>query len=1009
LSRRTHGARPSLGDAYARHGCLAGRIAWHNVISPSFSDLPAPDNAGGNKKGTRTMRLLTSALRPAALCLLLALSSLPAFCQGISPATISAPALQRIPNGVQLATGNLNVKVQFYAQGIVRVVKWPAGGTSQKLSLSVIQKELPNLDVHVEESQTQVTLTSGPVKVLLGKNDGSIQYLDSANRTLLKEQGRPTFEPTGIEREKAAFSVRQNFSLSADEGVYGLGQQQLGLINYRGHTVKIVQANTMAVTPVLVSTAGYGIFWDNYSKTIFDDAAGKTSFWSEVADNIDYYFFYGPSIDQEIAGYRQLTGQAPLYGKWAYGYWQSKEHYATRDELLGIAQQYRQRRIPIDNIVQDWDYWGNNDNWGGMIFDETRYPRPKEMIDELHRENFHLMISIWAGLGPSAQIHKDMDQRGYLFPTVGWAGFKYFDVYNPAATDLYWKYASEGLFSKGVDGWWMDSTEPDMVNALTQGGEEYEMKRVKDNHLGTFARYLNSYSLMDTTAVYNNQRKETDQKRVYILTRSTFAGQQRAAATTWSGDIGASWEVFRKQIAAGVNHSMSGIPYWTFDIGAYSLGCQGGVFMNGGKDPAYQEFYTRMFQFGAFSPIFRSHGSETPREIWEFGEYTPVLEKFDNLRYRLMPYIYSLGWQVTRNGYSIMRGLPMDFTADRKTYSIDDQYMFGPAIMVAPVTKYMDHRPPEDGILVTPGHFKTNDGKPGLRATYFCDDQFKTPCREVTEPDINLDWYTGWPDWVKDPKLSIRWEGKLIPDATGTYRFDLKSFGKRRVYLDGKELAHNYESMESWTVPVELVAGKEYDFKFETDNVTLGAFRAQLYWKTPAIHASETVVEPREKTRSVYLPAGTPWIDFWTGETLEGGRSILADAPIQKMPLLVRAGSIVPMGPFVQYAAEKPADPIELRIYPGADGSFTLYEDENDTYNYEKGVYATIVFHWNDRKRQLAIDARNGEFPGMLKTRAFQLVLVAKNHGTGVEVTANPDRVVQYNGEPQTVQLPAGR
>jgi alpha-D-xyloside xylohydrolase len=957
------------------------------------------------------MKSLISLLRFAALCLPLSLCVLPAVSQGHSPASkhvvgvLNAPVTQRIRNGVQLASGNLNVKVQFYAEGIVRVVKWPAGGTSNKLSLSVIPADLPNLDVRFEENQAEVTLSSGKVKLLLSKSDGSIQYFDKADRTLLKEQGRAVFAPSPVEHEKSAFGVRQDFRLSADEGVYGLGQQQLGVMNYRGRSVKIVQANKWAVTPVLVSTAGYGIFWDNYSKTVFDDSGDKTSFWSEVADNIDYYFFYGPTIDREIAGYRQLTGQAPMYGKWAYGYWQSKEHYATRDELLGIAQEYRRRRIPIDNIVQDWNYWGNNDNWGGMIFDETKYPRPKEMIDELHRQNFHLMVSIWAGLGPASDIYKDMDQRGYLFPTVGWAGFKYFDVYNPAATDLYWKYAGKGLFSKGVDGWWMDSTEPDMVNALTQESEEYEMKRVRDNRLGTFARYLNTYSLLDTDAVYKNQRKETDQKRVYILTRSTFAGQQRAAATTWSGDIGASWDVYRKQIAAGVNHSMSGIPYWTFDIGAYSLGCQGGVFMNGGKDPAYREFYTRMFQFGAFSPIFRSHGSETPREIWEFGEYTPVLEKFDALRYRLLPYIYSLGWQVTHDGYSIMRGLPMDFAADRKTYSIDDQYMFGPAIMVAPVTEYMYHRPPEDGVLVAPERFRTADGKPGLRATYYCDDQFRNQCHEDVEPGVNLDWYTGYASFIPGAKFSIRWEGKLTPTETGTYRFNLKSFGPRRVYLDGKELAHNYESMESWTVPVTLVAGKEYDFEFETANSSLGAFRAQLYWKTPAIHAKEAVVERRKKTRSVYLPAGTAWFDFWTGEKLDGGRTIDADAPIEKMPLAVRAGSILPMGPLVQYSTEKPADPIELRIYPGADGNFTLYEDENDNYNYEKGVYATIAFHWDDARRQLSIDARKGEFPGMLKVRSFQVAIVGKGHGAGVEAARDPDKVILYNGKEQTISF----
>jgi alpha-D-xyloside xylohydrolase len=978
------------------------------LIKRFFCDLWT---SAENKKENMKMAGLTSAFKPAAFCLAFCLGTLPAVGQQGSSAAKNGqaaqtpPAVLRLQNGVELQSGNLNVRVQFYAEGTVRVVKWPAGGTAAKISLSVLQKDLPKLDLRIQESPTAVTLSSSRVTVRLDKSEGSIQYLDSGNRTVLREQGRPTFAPSMIEREKNAFSIQQNFKLSAEEGVYGLGQHQSGYMNYRGRTVKLVQSNTEAVSPVLVSTAGYGLFWDNYSKTIFDDSGNMTSFWSEVADNIDYYLFFGPTIDQEIAGYRQLTGEAPMYGKWAYGYWQSKEHYATRDELLGIAAEYRKRRIPIDNIVQDWNYWGDNDNWGGMIFDETKYPHPKEMVDLLHQQHFHLMISIWAGLGPASQIYKDMDQHGFLFPTVGWAGFKYFDVYNPAATDLYWKYASEGLFSKGIDGWWMDSTEPDMVNALTKKGEEYEMKRVQDNHLGTFARYLNPYSLLDTDAVYKNQRKETDRKRVYILTRSTFAGQQRAAATTWSGDIGSSWEVYKKQIAAGVNHSMSGIPYWTFDIGGYSLGCQGGIFMNGGKDTAYQELYTRMFQLGAFTPIFRSHGSETPREIWEFGEYTPVLEKFDNLRYRLMAYIYSLGWQVTHNGYSIMLGLPMDFTADRKTYSIDDQYMFGPAIMVSPVTEYMEHRPPGTSVLVTPKNFKTKEGKPGLDAKYYCDDQFKNLCHEDLEPNINLDWYTGWKSFITGPKFSIRWEGRLTPAASGTYRFNLKSFGAKRVYLDGEELPHNYDSMESWTTPIELVAGKEYDFRFETTNTSLGAFRAQLYWKTPAIHAREKIVEPRAKTRDVYLPADTQWIDFWTGETLAGGRTTVADAPIDKMPLTIRAGSILPMGPLAQYATEKPADPIELRIYPGADGSFTLYEDENDNYNYEKGVYATIALNWNDREHRLTIEARKGDFPGMLKTRAFEVVVVKKNHGTGVEVTGNPDKVVTYDGQPQTIQL----
>lgn len=546
------------------------------------------------------MRYPFPASHAAAACLVLGLGVFPAVSGG--HASGAQPGVQRIRNGVQLAAGGLNVRVQFYSANTVRVVKWPAGGTPDKASLAVVQKDVPELNVQFEESAGEIALSLGGIGLRVSKRDGAIRYLGGGNRTVLEEQGSAVFTPCKIEAEKAAFSVRQNFHLTPEEGVYGFGEQQSGKVNTRGRTVDLVQSNTESVTPFFVSTAGYGIFWDNYSKTVFADNPQTTSLWSEVADNIDYYFLFGPSIDGVIAAYRQLTGEAPMYGKWAFGYWQSKEHYATGDELLAIAQEFRQRRIPIDSLVQDWQYWGGNEMWSGMFFDPTTYPRPKEMIDELHRRNFHLMVSIWCGFGPASPIYQDMERRGYLYSTVGWAGFRYYDAYNPAARDLYWQYADRGLFSKGVDAWWMDSTEPDIVTSLTKDAEEYWMKKVQDNHLGSFARYLNTYPLVATEGVYRNQRKQTSDKRVYILTRSAFAGQQRAAATTWSGDIGANWDIYRNQIAAGINHSMSGIPYWTLDIGAFMLGAQGGVFTNGGEDPAYRELYTACFNSGHSAP-----------------------------------------------------------------------------------------------------------------------------------------------------------------------------------------------------------------------------------------------------------------------------------------------------------------------------------------------------------------------------------------------------------------------
>ncbi len=918
----------------------------------------------------------------------------------------SSPQIKtrQIQNGALIEAGKLNAKIQFYSDTAVRILKWPTDGTAAKTSLSVIATPATNLETTMLESRETIILKSTKLIVLISKRDLRIDFLTPDSQAVLKEKGLPEFNPV-VYSGDSAFSVKQQFQLTADEGVYGLGQHQDGVMNYRGKTVKLVQSNTEAVSPLLVSTRGYGILWDNYSKTIFTDESQGASFWSDVGDNIDYYFILGGNIDGAIAGYRQLTGAAPLFGKWAYGYWQSKEHYHTRAELMKVAVEYRRQQMPIDNIIQDWDYWNGAQNWGGMFFDAKLFPQPEQMVNELHRMNYHLMISIWPALGPNTAIYKDMAQHGFLYAPIGWAGFKYYDAFNPAANALYWQYLKNGLYTKGIDGWWIDSTEPDVINALTKESCEYELKKMGRNSLGSWARYLNAFSLAMTDALYQNLRRETEQKRVFILTRSTYAGQQRNAAVTWSGDIGANWDIYKKQIAAGLNHSLAGIPYRTFDIGAFVIGAYGGVFNQGGKDPAYQELYTRMFQLGTFSPIFRSHGSETPREIWEMGEFIAPILKFDNLRYRLLPYIYSLAWCVTHDGYTLMRGLPMDFAADKNTYAIADQFMFGPALMVCPVTEYQLHRPPEPSVLIGRECFKTRDGKPGLVAQYYKDLNYQTLGREQIEPNIDVFWYTGRPEYVTDSTFAIRWQGKLIPQETGKHQFHLKSFDAKRIKLDGRILPIVYTSVEQYTAPIDLVAGKEYELVVETENRSTGAARMQLFWKTPAIFAREQTVEKRESIRPVYLPAGTTWIDFWSGEEFAGGQTISADAPIDKIPLLLPSGAILPLGPLVQFAIEKPADPIELRIYPGADGSFTLYEDENDTYNYEQGVYAAIDFHWRDSPKTLIIDDRQGSFPGMLVNRSFHVILVTKNHGTGIETTPVPDRIVHYRGQRQTIEF----
>ena len=909
-----------------------------------------------------------------------------------------------IQNGVKINSANLNLKVQYYTDNIVRITKCSTDGKLEKKSLSVIQESIPVLKIEKEETDLKYILTSSALSVSIDKKTGNIEYLSNTKESILKEKGIPVFTPVVFDND-SGFAVQQYFELTPDEGIYGLGQHQEGYFNYRGKELKLVQSNTDAVNPFLVSTQNYGILWDNYSMTIFNDNENGASIWSDMGDNIDYYFIAGANIDKVISGYRYLTGNAPMYGKYAYGYWQSKEHYDTQEELMTVARKYRKLKIPIDNMIQDWDYWNGAENWSGMFFDKTLFPEPKKMMDELHAMNYHAIISIWPALGPNTDIYKDLDKNGFLYNTIGWANFKYYDTYKPGANEMYWKYLKEGIYSKGLDGWWIDSTEPDVVCALTKESTEYELKKMGSNHIGSFARYLNPFSLVMTDDIHKFWREETSERRAYILTRSCFAGQQRNAATTWSGDIGANWKVYRNQISAGTNHCMAGIPYWTFDIGAFVLGAYDGVFNNGGKDPAYQELYTRMFQLGTFSPIFRSHGSETPREIWEMGEFTESLIKFDNLRYRLLPYIYSLAWKVTNDDYTIMRGVPMDFSSAKNTYNIDDQFMFGPSIMVNPVSECMYYQPPSQSEVVPTEVFKTNNGEQGLLAKYYKDKNYTDLSLEQIDANININWYGGRPEYVTDSMYSIRWEGKLVPKETGKYQFHMKSFDTKRITLDGKVLKIAYKSTEEYTEFVELVAGKEYSFVLENENNQTGAARMQLFWKTPSLFNLETQVVTTPKVKEVYLPEGTAWVDFWTGKTYEGGQNATFDAPKDLIPLLVKAGSIIPMGPFVEYTTEKPADPLELRIYTGANGQFQLYEDENDNYNYEKGIYSTIDFSWDDATRTLIIGQRMGEFPGMLKNRTIQIVLVEENTGVGIELPNNINKTIIYSGEEISLEL----
>jgi len=907
-------------------------------------------------------------------------------------------------NGIVLRLKEGALKLQVCSDRIVRVVYDPSGRFRLRKSL-VVTKDWGKVRFEVRAKKDVVEIGTDKIVIQANRETGVVSFYDSRGRLLLQEDPeRPRAMSTAHVLGEETYHGQQNFKFSAGEGLYGLGQLQDGIMNYRSHEVVLTQANTIAVVPFLISTRNYGILWDNYSKTKFSDTKTGSFFWSEVADAIDYYFIAGSNLDDVIRGYREATGPAPLFGKWAYGYWQSKERYRTGEELMSVVREYRRRNIPIDNIIQDWLYWGDEDDWCAMRFDENKFPDAAGMIEQIHQKyNMHFMLSIWPVLGNKTEIYEEMKAKGYLYKPIHWTKGRVYDAYNEDARRIYWRYVDQGLFSKGVDAFWMDATEPEIEEA----GEIY-IKRAGRNALGTMARYLNTYSLLTTKGVYEGQRSVTSDKRVFILTRSAFAGQQRYAAATWSGDIVSDWKVFRNQISAGLNFCMAGIPYWTTDIGAFYVK-QNGAFEEGCKDPAYQEMYVRWFQYGAFCPIFRSHGTHTPREIWQFGEpgswpYETLL-KYDRLRYRLLPYIYSLAWKVTSEGYTLMRGLPLDFGEDSNVHAIDDQFMFGPGLLINPVTEHMYYGEDYINEVIPLDRLYAADGRQGgLTINFFNGENFDTPVAKDFQKSAEFNaWGEGMPKGLNETKYSIRWTGEVKSKGAGQYEFWLSIDDGMRFLLDNKLLVDEWGNQGGKThkIKVTLKADTNYKIRIDYVNRKYGT-NLRLAWRTPEMIIPRYHPD-RVKKRTLYLPQSKGWFDFWTGEQVEGGKTVDREAPIGIMPIYVKAGSIIPMGPKIQYTTEKPADPIELRVYTEADAEFVLYEDDNDNYNYEKGIYATIPIKWDERTQALSIGQREGKFPGMLEKRTFQIVWVSKNHGVGLETPQKPDVVVIYDGSPLKV------
>jgi len=736
------------------------------------------------------------------------------------------------------------MKIKICKEDVVEVKYTSLAALSSNTSLVVTSMWTTQPQFQVTESSTEIIISTSKLKIKLTKLTNAIHYTELNGALILAEDdsvGKKMTAATiaGI----STYNCETLFRSPADEALFGLGCHPTDTksMNYKGRNQDMAIQYMTGAIPVLLSNKGYGLMWDNYSASNFYGAeAGNTKYKyvSESGTMVDYYFFFGPEFDHIIALYRETTGQAPMFPKWSFGLFQSQDRYLSQDEVLSVKNNYRNNHIPVDCIVQDWYYW-DPDVIGTHVMNPTRYPNPKAMVDSLHRANIHGMISIWPVFAGGTNNFTELKNAGGL-TDITWQDVMthnydtYYDAHNSAARDIYWRQANTSLITNyGWDAWWVDQCEPD-------NGTLLNARRQSIFAIGKGMDYFNTYSLTHTIGLYKNWRTDISGKRAFFLVRQAFAGQQRNATTLWSSDITSEFSSYKIQIPQGINACASGIPYVTSDIGGYRTTNWDAP---NWTTPANRELFTRWFQYGVFCPIFRIHGKGEKALFsnnWDANTKS-ILLNYDNLRYRLLPYIYSLAWKVTNEAYTMMRALAFDFRTDAVVNDIQDQYMFGPAFLVNPVTAQ---------------------------------------------------------------------------------------------------------------------AG----------------------------------------TRKVYLPKSTIWYNFWTGETLVGGQTIVAPAPIETIPLYVKAGSIIPMGPFMQYATEKPADTLELRVYRGEDGQFTLYEDENDNYNYEQGHYSVIPITYHDSSRKLIIGTRQGTFTGMSPNRIFNIVWVDTGKGIGINSPGNFDTVVHYNG-----------
>lgn len=913
------------------------------------------------------------------------------------------PRIERRPDGLQVFIGDEVVSVRLPLAGVASVVRC----RPERLALGGGFFAMPNgptPTVRHEETATGVRAIGEGIVVEVGKRDGRILFLDGAGRLRIADDGAaPAL--AGF-----AASRRRRFVAAGAGALRGLGQFREPHFDYRDRDVFLAQANSDAVNPFLVSTDGWGLLWDTGTAAYFRSRGDTLDYHSVAGDLVRYHVCVGGDLDALVGRYRALTGAAALLPKWAYGYWQSKERYATQAELLAVVAEYRRRKLPLDGVVLDWKYWGEAPQFSAMTFDPATFPNPRVMVKAIHDQDVHMLTSIWPAFGPETAIYKEMAAGGFLFPGAHWSGGRVFDASAPAARDIYYRHVKRGLIDIGVDGLWTDGNEPEFRSS----GERYitmaSFAENKTSAAGPIDENLLTFSYYQGRLLAERMARDVPAKRPVLLSRSAYAGQQAFGAVTWSGDLFASWGTLANQVVAAQNFSVAGTPWWTCDIGGFFVEHR---YPQGLSDPAYLELYVRWFQFGAFLPVFRAHGTQVPRELWRFGKPgEPVFDALEaalRLRYALTPYVYSTAARVAFEGDTMVRQLAMDFPDDPRAHGETASFLFGRDLLVRVVDRPLEH----GGRLIQeliPNHAVQGLDAPAARVEYFAGTNFETRVADRRTDDLRISWPGDLPAVLGGKPYSARWLGRLQAQESGRHRLVVTARGTVRMMFDGRMIVDGgstaraadpasgavsfktHDGDARFEVDVDLVAGRLYPFRIELRQPVADAVSLWVEWVTPS-HARKMTVGGA-RTVSTYLPAGTDWYDFATGERHRGGQRIDAAAPLSRTPVFARAGAIVPMTPGIDRTAAQPGT-LELRVHAGRDGVMTLYDDTGDGVT---SPAARVALRWDDAAQRLEVGARVGAYPGMPKALAITVRLFT---GGG----ASEERRVRYTGDAVSVRF----